>query len=183
MTTVASRTMNSLESLGILHGTEKRGRFGSLISRLDIYFGFLKNCATMVLKVPEEGRSVKPFTVHRSPFTVHRSPFTVHRSPFTVHRSPFAVRCSLFAVRRSPFAVRRFGRSPFAVWRSPFVGNGESVARAGGNPANRSLRRQVITFHPAPRPANGALHTANGEQRTANPKPLLLFLGVDVSGP
>src|SRR6516162_9066436 len=59
MTTVASRTVNSLESLGILHGIEKRGRFGSLISRLDIYFGFLKNCATMVLKVPEEGRSVK----------------------------------------------------------------------------------------------------------------------------
>jgi hypothetical protein len=68
MTTVASRTVNRLESLGILHGTEKRGRFGSLIGGLDIYFGFLKNCATTVLKIPEEDRSVKPFTVHRSPF-------------------------------------------------------------------------------------------------------------------
>src|ERR1700745_450978 len=59
MTTVASRTMNSCESFGILNGTENRGRFGSLITGLVIYFRFLLNCATMVLKVPEEDRSVK----------------------------------------------------------------------------------------------------------------------------
>src|ERR1700745_381528 len=82
MTTVASRTMNSFESLGILNGTENRGRFGSLITGLVIYFRFLLNWATMVLKVPEEDRSVKRFAVRRA-----RSPFTVRGSRFAVCRS------------------------------------------------------------------------------------------------
>src|ERR1700751_1738731 len=115
MTTVASRTMNSFESLGILNGTENRGRFGSLITGLVIYFRFLLNCATMVLKIPEEDRSVK-----RWEFGVRDSAFGVRGSGFGVRGSGFGVRSSEFGVRSSEFGVRGSEVWDFGVWGLEF---------------------------------------------------------------